>query len=417
MRIFVTGASGWIGSAVVPELLAAGHQVVGLARSDDRPRALDRGRRRGARAATSTISTAGRGRGRADGVIHLALNHDFSAWSARPDRRPDRASTPSATRSPAPTDRSCIASGTLGLTPGRSPPSRTGPTPRGSHPRLAGEPRTRPWPWPTAACGPSVVRLAPTVHGAGDHGFIATLVGIARAAGRRRLRRRRLQPLAGGAPASTRPSSSASPSRRRSRRLGPPRRRRGHRAGDRRSRSAGASACRWPPSRPIGRRSTSAGSAASSAPTFPGVERDAPVAPRLEPRPPRAHRRPRRRPLPPRLRLPPARSAVDESGSLGVSSSASARPREPGPGSRPSASTPGPTLAWTSGRSRRSPGPAGPPLGHLASPPAARFSGDDRRRGLAVVGDPYLRGDRRGDRRRSAPPADHHLRRSTSQAS
>ena len=79
MRVFVTGASGCIGSAVVPELIGAGHQVVGLARSD----AVGR-RARGApaprcTAARSTTSTAcARGAAAADGVIHLAFKHDFS---------------------------------------------------------------------------------------------------------------------------------------------------------------------------------------------------------------------------------------------------------------------------------------------------------------------------------------------------
>ncbi|MEU1707136.1 SDR family oxidoreductase [Streptomyces sp. NPDC005706] len=185
MRIFVTGASGWIGSAVVPELIDAGHGVVGLARSDASAAALEAA---GAEVVRGTVDDLGVLRDAAaasDGVIHLAFKHDIAfsgdfQGAAEADRRAVDTIGEALAGSGRPF---VIASGVAGLAPGRVATERDMPVDDGSpvSTRMA----TAQAVLGLAARGvrSSVVRLSPTCHGDGDHGFVATLVGIARAKG------------------------------------------------------------------------------------------------------------------------------------------------------------------------------------------------------------------------------------------
>ncbi|GAA4698208.1 SDR family oxidoreductase [Pseudonocardia yuanmonensis] len=179
MRVFVTGASGWIGSAAVRELQRAGHQVLGLARSDAAAAAvaaLGAEVHRGGLDDLDALRAAATG---SDGVVHLAYHHDFTQMAEA--ARIDGAAIDAIGEVLAGTDRPLlVASGVAGFASGHLATERDEPDPA-VHPRTANA---------AAALALAdrgvrscVVRFAPTVHGDGDHGFVARLVEIARAKG------------------------------------------------------------------------------------------------------------------------------------------------------------------------------------------------------------------------------------------
>jgi nucleoside-diphosphate-sugar epimerase len=181
MRIFVTGASGWIASAVVPELLAAGHQVLGLARSDTaaaKVAALGADVQRGDLGDLDDLRAAAAA---SDGVVHLGYNHDFSQMGNAAET--DRAVITAFGEALAGTDRPLlIASGVLGLTSGDGGPATEDVHPDPSiHPRVATAATTLAL--ADRGVRAIVARFAPTVHGEGDYGFTRVLAGIAREKG------------------------------------------------------------------------------------------------------------------------------------------------------------------------------------------------------------------------------------------
>ena len=150
MRVFVTGASGWIGSATVDELLAAGHEVTGLARSGASATALQAKGARVRRGHLDDLASIRAGAEEAEAVIHLANKHDFSNPAA--SSAAERAAVQTICDALAGTDRPFLfASGVAGLAQGGPPPRTTYPRPTARTPRAA-EARTWRSSSPAAAC-------------------------------------------------------------------------------------------------------------------------------------------------------------------------------------------------------------------------------------------------------------------------
>jgi NADPH:quinone reductase-like Zn-dependent oxidoreductase len=148
MHVFVTGATGWVGSAVVKDRIAAGHQVLGLTRSHKGAEALRTAGAEIHRGSLADLDSLSSGAAQSDAVIHTAFNHDFSKFveNCAEDQRAIEAIPPTPSPFPRKSEEATAALAKRGVRA-------------------------------------STIRLAPSVHGHGDHGFVPILIGIARQKG------------------------------------------------------------------------------------------------------------------------------------------------------------------------------------------------------------------------------------------
>ena len=181
MRVFVTGATGFIGSAIVQELISAGHQVLGLVRSEEAARLLTGAGAAAHRGNLEDLDSLRRGAAATDGVIHTAFIHDFSNMASA--GKTDRAAIGAIGAELAGSDRPFVVTSGLALVaPGSlaTEDMASDPSSPGGH-RVPSEEDALAL--ASEGVRSSLIRLPPSVHGQGDHGFVPVLIGIAREKG------------------------------------------------------------------------------------------------------------------------------------------------------------------------------------------------------------------------------------------
>lgn len=180
MKVFITGASGWIGSAVTDELLQHGHHVNGLARSDASAGKLSAVGAQVLRGDLDDLDAIREGAVAADAVIHLANKHDFANPAI--SNQAERAATQTIAEALVGSDRPFLLVSGLAVPLGR-PLTEEDPSPHVGPQAMRGGSEALALDYVERGVRSVAVRFAPTVHGVGDHGFIAVITGAARTRG------------------------------------------------------------------------------------------------------------------------------------------------------------------------------------------------------------------------------------------
>jgi nucleoside-diphosphate-sugar epimerase len=178
MRVFITGGTGFIGSAVVNELIGAGHEIIGLSRSNESDEKLKSLGAQTLRGSLEDLESVKRGAESADAVIHMAFVHDFNNFMAavETDRRVIEAIGETLSGSNRPF---VVTSGVPTGQDGEVVTENTEPNP--NFPRLS---EAAALPFTERGVRVSIVRPSRFVHGEGGHGFISLLIGIAKKTGK-----------------------------------------------------------------------------------------------------------------------------------------------------------------------------------------------------------------------------------------